>query len=265
MIRKTCKNNVSGYLRLCLFLAGVLVLFMAAYFAYAGPAEEPDAVVNCSYNEFNWNVETDNSGCAMLDIFNYSDANVESVNGDTLIAPGTSGDYFIRMCNRMDMTMGFTVLVYKSAEHNIPVTAEISGNNLQEIDTASLPETLMSDDIVGAYQGTVKGGNNADMCVSWQWPFEGDEEDDLNDTWFGNLAVEEDITYELRVLVITEADYQSAADKSDQNADGTGSSAGRTSASKTGDMSSTDIWLLGIILSAVVMILNRKRQRQEII
>lgn len=261
MIKKICKNNIFQYLWLCLILVGVFILSSKAYNVFAGSAQEPDAIVSFDRNEFTWNVETDSSGCAKLDIFKHNDANVKSVNGDTLIAPGTSGKYLVRMCNEMDAKMGYTVLVYKSALMDIPINVELSGNNLDEIDSNSIPETLLSNDIIGAYQGTVKGGRHAELGISWVWSFEGTEVDDQNDTYLGNLACKEDVTYELRVLVISEADYKSAVEQSPRH--GTTTKTGKTTASKTGDLSRTGTYLIIMILAVVIIILLWKRWRRD--
>ena len=105
-------------------------------------------------------------------------------------------------------------------------------------------------------QGQLAPGKSASYTLYWQWPFE--QGDDEYDTFLGNLAADEDVTY--TIAIHTLASDAEAADGSGAGSDKNGG------LFKTGD--DTMIWIAALVLAiagglAVTLWVRRKKEQAE--
>ncbi len=168
-----------------------------------GPAIIPGFEV--SDEEQIWRRETE------IEIFSISYENgesavtVQSDRGDKVIAPGTEQSYTFKVKNTGNVAMDYTIAVdayVTPGELSIPIESRINrhdgywmaGGADEWVDIATLDQT------VGNY--TLGAGRYASYTLDWRWIFESG--DDEWDTYLGNLAVDEDITFTLVIRTIAE-------------------------------------------------------------
>ena len=150
-----------------------------------------------------WSAETD------IEIFRVAYANdaaqitVNSQNGDSLLAPGTSNTYSFVLENTGHAPMQYTMEMeafFSHANYPIPVAVRLtdkSGDYLVGSEETAA-EVLKLNTV--HKEGTVQPDNLVPFSLQWEWPFELDDE---YDTMLGNLAVDEDIT--LTIVIRTAA------------------------------------------------------------
>ena len=130
---------------------------------------------------------------------------VNSMDGDKLLAPGTENTYSFTLENTGSNPVAYEMSMeayFSDGEKVIPVVARVSdhkgrylcGSKDAYVDVLELNKVKDS--------GTMKPGYVMPYTLSWEWPFEVDDE---YDTWLGNMAVEEDIT--LTIVIHTLASY----------------------------------------------------------
>ena len=117
---------------------------------------------------------------------------VQGVNGDNVVAPGTSVDYDIRLRNNDDVVIDFmmTPTVDFLTGDQVPVVFRIVdtyGNYILGSET----QWVRSDDMNAlAHKGSIHPGEVFTYHVSWQWVFEVSDEQDAYDTYLGNQSGE---------------------------------------------------------------------------
>lgn len=122
--------------------------------------------------------------------------NVQSSDGDKLIAPGTENTYIFKLKNTGDVALDYTVEVdafFTPADIEIPVTCRLSRYDGTwvvggEETYAAIPAVDAAEDsaILGA-------GKYTYYTLDWRWPFEGGN--DQWDTQLGNLATERELLF----------------------------------------------------------------------
>lgn len=194
-----------------------------------------------------------------VDIFRVSYVNgeqqvtVNSSNGDKVIAPGTDNSYVFKMKNTGDGAVDYKMTVDAYCEPagiEIPVDARLSrydgewivGSKTEFADCQVLDKAEDS--------ATLGSGKYTYYTLDWQWPFEQDADD--WDTMLGNMAVDQDITFSIRITTV--AEYAPVPD----------SDAG-IRIPQTGDTDITVLWLaLGFsVLLMFVLLFARRREDED--
>lgn len=147
-----------------------------------------------------WTTETE------VEIFKVSYENDEQVitvqtdDGDKLIAPGTSHTYTFKLKNTGKEALDYRVEVdaYFTPEDVIlPVSSRM--NRYDETWFVGNADEFASIDVLNAMEDeeTLGGGKYTYYTLEWQWPYEwGNDE---YDTMLGNMAVEQDLTFTVKI------------------------------------------------------------------
>lgn len=114
---------------------------------------------------------------------------VVSATGDSVIAPGTSGEYTVRLRNTEDVAVYYSVVLggYLSEKDSglpIPILVRMkgaSGNYLVGGEDTWVPIEALKD-VTDA--GSLKANQSRLYTLEWKWPFESG--DDAYDTLLGN-------------------------------------------------------------------------------
>ncbi len=151
-----------------------------------------------------------------LDIFSVTYKNktgeitVEGLDGEKVIAPGTDVDYTVRLRNKDNIAIDYTLIVQVALLENdrlpngydIPLLYRMldpDDNYLAgDAKTWATRETL--DGL--ADNGTIKRGESSEYLFQWKWPFEADS--DEYDTFLGNIA-DEDVGIKVTFVLRAEA------------------------------------------------------------
>lgn len=177
---------------------------------------------------------------------------------DKLIAPGTSNQYTFAVKNTGQKKADYKIWVetrIAGSVKTLPLQTRMAGRNkwlAGEDDqwTGAMGLNGVSD------QGQLAPGKSTSYTLYWQWPFE--QGDDEYDTFLGNLAADEDVTY--TIAIHTLASDAEAADGSGAGSDKNGG------LFKTGD--DTMIWIAALVLAiagglAVTLWVRRKKEQAE--
>jgi hypothetical protein len=168
----------------------------------------PDFGIKVTYDGSSlvWSgVNISNNGEVSLDIFSknyYKDGqvNVEAGGESALVAPGSSSGVNIAFVNATNQAIKVNFEVEQTAE----VAVDGSAYDISEFEkyifqtnVFAQDSTVFSDDSVSIYATSVKKiysatqdvsvDSNADVAISWDWPF---IDFDSQDTFFGNMAAE---------------------------------------------------------------------------
>ena len=181
---------------------------------------------------------------------------VESVNGDMVIAPGTSNSFVFKLANTGNVPLDFELDIdaYITPDgYELPVKARLHRYDNKWI-VGDGDSWVFTPDLDKAYDnGTMGAGKYYYYTLDWEWPYEGTN---AYDTYLGDKAVDEDIS--LTIVIKT-----MAAESLDPNAD-----MGIT-IPNTGDSSSLVIWgtvaalSLVIIIGILIFMLLLKRREDE--
>ena len=117
------------------------------------------------------------------------DFSVVSASGDTVVAPGTDGEYTFRLTNPDDIEVFYSVVLdgmfsIQDTEHLIPILVRMKGRDGQYLIGSDTDWEYISElkDISDA--GTMKANTSYYYTIEWMWPFESG--DDALDTMLGN-------------------------------------------------------------------------------
>ena len=130
---------------------------------------------------------------------------VRGVNGDDVIAPGTSMDYDVRLRNNDEVIIDFvmTPAVEFLTGDSVPIEFKLQdayGNYILGSDTQWATADGMN---ALSHKGTIHPGEVYTYHISWQWVFETDAQQDAQDTYLGSQSG--DNTPGVRVGLTTEA------------------------------------------------------------
>lgn len=234
---------------LILFIAEVLTLPLVLDITYAGRSDAPDHVLTYTKNKLTWNTATDidKRGVAKLSFFDTVYENIESENGDKIIAPGTEATRVIRLKNDIEGTISYTAVLYEiKRNEQIPVETSMLDRDFKDTDDYNLPKGVKKEHVIRAVTGNVKGGQIQDFDIHWIWDFYNNEQQDQTDTDFGNEA-EDDITIGFYLLVEDNNEIV------------------KPSAPKTGDNSMVGGYfaLMGMSAIMIILLLVSKRRENE--
>ena len=114
---------------------------------------------------------------------------VEGVDGQNVVAPGTTAEYSVRLRNNDEMVIDFmmTPTVEFLSAHDIPVEFKMVddyGNYILGSETEWVSAERMD---AFAHKGSIHPGEVFTYHISWRWVFEVSDEQDAYDTFLGSL------------------------------------------------------------------------------
>lgn len=192
---------------LILFILEVIAFPFAVGFTWAGRSEAPERVLTYTQGKLTWDSSAgiDENGAADLSLFETLYQNVNSDNGERIVAPGTESGTIVRLKNSVSGEIRYTaVLFHLRSTDLLPVEAVLSGNGFTDTDSYTLPEGVKEEDVIRAVSGTVSGGMIQDFDIDWYWQFYENDERDIIDTWLGDKAAggdADDVTVGLYIVV----------------------------------------------------------------
>lgn len=196
---------------LILFILQVITLPFVAAFTYAGRSDSPEHILTYKVGSLQWDSATniDKNGVAELSLFRAEYDNVESEDGEKVIAPGTQGHNLVRLKNSVSGPVNYYAVLY-SIESNpdLPVQVSMSANRALPIgkNYAPIPYGVQSDQVLQCFKGVLNEDRIQDFDIYWDWAFYDDELQDEIDTMLGD-AEEEDITVGLYIVVEDNNEY----------------------------------------------------------
>ena len=114
---------------------------------------------------------------------------VEGVDGQNVVAPGTTAEYSVRLRNNDEMVIDFMMIptVEFLSAHDIPVVFKMMddyGNYILGSDTEWVSAEQMD---TFAHKGSIHPGEVFTYHISWRWVFEVSDEQDAYDTFLGSM------------------------------------------------------------------------------
>ncbi len=157
-----------------------------------------------------WEIDTE------VDLFKSAYANeqgditAESVDGDKIIAPGTSSRYEFALKNTGNVSMDFIMKLdsmFTLSNRELPVEVRLHSGNRWILGGENVwvrPNEL--NDVIET--GAVAVNQYAVYVFEWRWPFESGEGDelwhnDVRDTWMGNVSLEQDVVFQLEIEILS--------------------------------------------------------------
>jgi len=229
---------------LVLFILQVITLPLVIKYTYSGRSESPDHTITYTTQKLKWDDKTtvSRNGSTKLSLFDTYYGDVNSGNGDHILAPGTNADNIIRLKNNTNRKIKYTAVVYEIRnQDNINATVSVHGNNFQDTKNYILPKNIKNETIIKAVNGSLEGNKIQDFNIDWNWDFEIDDE---IDTQLGNQKPDnkDDIIVGF---------YLTVNDK------------GKDIEPQTGDNTVLSVYVLLMVVSATIMILMFISQRRE--
>lgn len=189
-----------------LFYEGDREIVQEGGWSYIRVEENPELVAED--DQVRWKVDT------IVDLFKASYANalgkvtVESANGGKVIAPGTANSYEFSLKNTGNISLDYTMhlgSVFTLSNQALPVQVRLRSGDRWILGGENAwvqPDTLTGV----AETATMVVNQYATYTFEWQWPYESGADDarllgDLNDTLIGNAAVEQDVEFQLKIMV----------------------------------------------------------------
>ena len=179
---------------LCLvFLTGALSL----NFTFSGNPEAPDATAVYTRNKLTWDIPTNESGTADLNLFGAPAPGEQYPTID----PSSGDKYYLRLKNDAIGKISYYLYLYCENKDSIPLAFNVTETpDMETIDPSKYPEMLSAYQVLTAKSGDIAARSLKDFEIDWRWV----STSDANDTQFGNLAVGKDLLYKINALVIIE-------------------------------------------------------------
>lgn len=133
-----------------------------------------------------------------------------------LIAPGTSGSYSFTVYNSSSKSINYTLIGGNENKDEIPLDFKLRIVAGPWIKGQEGDWSLWSDTFPLNYQRTLAPGNHETIQLMWQWPFE--QGKDREDTFFGERALHENLSYQLTLNVVAEEDTSEKSSKEEKTA-----------------------------------------------
>ncbi len=192
---------------LILFILEVIAFPFAVDLTYAGRSENPDYTLTYQNNRLSWSNVPGilENGTAELSLFDAKYKNVQSTDGNAIVAPGTEGFHIIRLHNSAPRSVAYTAVLYaiKSSE-KLPVDVNMENPGSQDAPQPVLPEGVREEQIIRCVTGKIGAGEVSDFDILWLWNYFVSREQDLVDLDLGNKSVNgnpEDITVGFYLVV----------------------------------------------------------------
>ena len=172
---------------------------------------------------------------------------------DKLLAPGTDNAYTFKLENTGNVALDYSVDIdaYFSPDYiRMPINCRLSRYDGTWIagDLENYVDVPTLDTVED--QATLGAGKYTYYTLDWNWPFESG--DDELDTLFGNLAVDHDLTLNIRITT-------TATESANPNA------GGGISHPKTGDDSTLALWIalaVGSLFIILILIFMRDKDKK---
>ncbi len=177
-----------------LFILEILTFPLVVSLTYAGKSESPEHIITYNTGKLIWddNTKVRADGTGELTLFDTLYQNVNSDNGEKVLAPGTEGDNIVRLHNKCGNEVTYTAIMYTiRSVGNLPVVAVMDGDG-NDTEDFSLPNGIEKDSVVKALSGKLSDGQIADFNIDWHWTFEQGTEQDIIDTAFGDKAAQDE-------------------------------------------------------------------------
>ncbi|MGM0214890.1 LPXTG cell wall anchor domain-containing protein [Enterococcus sp. AZ109] len=142
-----------------------------------------------------------------------------ALNGEKVIAPGTSGNYSFTIHNTYEYPIEYTVIGRDQNVDELPLDFKLRVANGPWITQGENSWNLWSTTFPLNYKRTLESGMSETINLQWQWPFERNR--DPEDTDYGVLATTRDLIYELSLNVVVESDEGTTPTNEDPGNSGT--------------------------------------------
>lgn len=218
-----------------------------------------------------WSTETS------VDIFKTSYHNqdgrvtVASGDSDKVIAPGTEGSYTFTLKNTGKQEADYKVWIetsISSALTGAELKTRMTGREGWILGERDTWKSISELDGVSE-ESHLAAGKSADYTISWQWPFE--QEDDAHDTSLGNLGGEQDLTCTVTIYTVAagstgghnSGSSGSSGDGTENN--GAGQNPFQLGGVRTGDTSHLALWtgLAAVSAGVIVFLIFRRKKQKE--
>ncbi len=190
---------------LILFILQLVMLPWAVGFTWADRSDAAAHTLTYTENKLTWDSATGirADGSAELNLFSSAyGTTVEANNGDKLVAPGTGKDMYIRLKNNVSGSVTYTAVLYAiKTDDRIPVEAALSGNNLTDTASYTLPSGVQDAHVIRAVTGSLGGNQIQDFDISWLWEFEENGTQDAIDTLLGDMDTLPEVTVGFYLVV----------------------------------------------------------------
>lgn len=192
---------------LALLMLEALLFPLAIGTTYASRSESPDHLLTYTTGALTWDSGTGirADGVALLDLFDGSYQNVQTQNGENLVAPGTEKTNIVRLKNSAGTAITYTALLYRTKEEKtLPVEPQLTGSGFADTDSYPLPQDVTEGQVVRAVTGTLAAGAVQDFDIHWLWNYHESDARDQTDTALGNQAAfakADDVTAGLYIVV----------------------------------------------------------------
>lgn len=257
---------------LILFILTAALLPFAVGFTYAGRSESPSHILTYTSGELTWDSATNvnaNTGAAELSLFNANYQNVQSENGESVIAPGTEVLNIVRLKNAADHPIEYVAVFYRiKAEPTLPVIPELLGSGFANANSYPIPDGVAKSQVARAVTGTVNAGEVQDFDIAWFWEYSESDQRDMLDTALGNKAAwssADEVTAGLYIVVVEESDSNEPESPDNDDPDPSDDPYIHPQIPKTGDSSNVELYLVLMVISGVLMLvilLERRKERQ---
>ena len=127
-----------------------------------------------------------------------------AIDGEKLLAPGTSGSYSFNIHNTYEHAIEYTVIGKDQNTDELPLDFKLRVANGPWITQGNDRWNLWSSTFPLNYTRKLESGMSETINLQWQWPFERNR--DPNDTDYGEIARTRELLYKLKLNVIVETD-----------------------------------------------------------
>lgn len=209
-MKKKRTQDIVFVLAFVLFILQIVLLPLFVGVTYASKSLNPEHTITYSSHQLLWdrNTQVDLNGVAQLSLFESIYENVNSNQGDNVFAPGTKKESIVRLVNKENTKIRYTVVVYyESTNDQLPLDVYLGDGNFNDVQYNNYPDTIDSNSIVRVVSGELEKNRMQEFDICWEWKFEGEELDDFIDTYFGNQAAN-DVADRVSVgfYIVVEAD-----------------------------------------------------------
>ncbi len=189
---------------LILFILGTATMPAVYSYTYSGRSQSPNHILTYTKNKLTWDRATgiNKDGAAEMDLFDVEYPNVQSQNGENVIAPGTGKTSIVRLKNDVAGTIQYTAALYRiTTNENLPLNITLTGSDFTPTSEYALPQGISEDQVITAVKGSVGGNQIQDFDVAWDWCFYEDDVHDSIDTALGNKESLDKVTVGLYIQV----------------------------------------------------------------
>lgn len=252
---------------LLLFLQTTFLFPFAVERTYAGRNESPEHTLTYTAGNLVWDSATDvneRTGVAELSLFSGTYENVQSDNGEKVVAPGTSGKNIIRLKNNSGKEIEYIAVMYQIKESDdLPIEADlVEDDAFFDVESYPMPDGVTKEQVIKAVTGTIKADELQDFDIAWTWVYYENDKRDLLDTVLGDKAAwvsPDEVQVGFYIVVVK------ATDSSDIN--GTNSDDVYTvpQVPRTGDTGDYVLYLILMVVTTLffkLLILDRRKEKQ---